>query len=109
MTQKLRQAGFDPARVTQVAALLMTLVGGAFFFAPLRHLPADMENAEDTQHEIQITLTKMGGTLDVHTEALQTLAQIADETDALDDEVNDHARDIQHIKRRLDHLEQADH
>lgn len=86
--------------------------GGAKIVAPLDTLPEDvksmrseMEEGEETAHEIQLSLKGVEGTLSVHTDALQTLAKVAEEADELDDRVDAHDSEIRHVKERLNRLE----
>jgi hypothetical protein len=78
--------------------ILGMIVTGVFFIAPLRSLP-------NNQKEMQTDVNEMKRTQAVQTEALKTLAAVAQDTKETRRDVIRHDAEIIETRRRLDRLE----
>lgn len=78
--------------------ILGMIVTGVFFIAPLRYLPGQQE-------KIQEDVNSMKSTQAVQTEALRTLAEIAQDTKETRRDSIRHDTELSEVRRRLDRLE----
>lgn len=96
-TQKIRES-VNINTVLAAFTILGMVVTGVFFIAPLRSLP-------DQQAKIQDDVNSMKSTQAVQTEALKTLAEIAQDTKETRRDAIKHDAELVEVRRRLDRLE----